>query len=120
MRLMPRSNHGMSRTGIGNDTHVSSRSWPRPNTPGTSRPQGSFGAVKPRHAAYMVAAWLGGIVVNLLNFSGYYDVALRDFGLMLAALTLWKGATLYEVSAPLHGGCSSAKRSSTVAEGSAR
>jgi hypothetical protein len=34
--------------------------------------------------------WLGGIVVNLLtnNAPQYYDIALRDFGLMLAALTL--------------------------------
>ena len=45
-------------------------------------------AIKPRYAAYIVAAWLGGIVVNLLSYSGYYDIALRDFGLMLTALTL--------------------------------
>src|ERR1043165_5119798 len=45
-------------------------------------------AVKPRYGAYLVAAWLAGIVVNLLTYSGYYDIALRDFGLMLAALTL--------------------------------
>jgi len=39
---------------------------------------------------FVVAAWLGGIVVNLLtnNPPEYYDIALRDFGLMLAALTL--------------------------------
>ena len=42
-------------------------------------------AIKPRYAAYIVAAWLGGIVVNLLSYSGYYDIALRDFGLMLAS-----------------------------------
>ena len=35
--------------------------------------------VKPRYGAYLVAAWLAGIVVNLLTYSGYYDVALRDF-----------------------------------------
>src|SRR6185312_6308051 len=45
-------------------------------------------ALKPRYAAYIVAAWLAGIIVNLLTYSGYYDVALRDFGLMLGALTL--------------------------------
>jgi uncharacterized membrane protein YphA (DoxX/SURF4 family) len=44
--------------------------------------------LKPRYGAYLVAAWLGGIIVNLLSYSGYYDIALRDFGLMLGALTL--------------------------------
>jgi len=44
----------------------------------------------PRIGAFVVAAWLGGIVVNLLtvNPPQYYDIALRDFGLMLGALTL--------------------------------
>ena len=42
--------------------------------------------LKPRYGAYIVAAWLAGIIVNLLTYSGYYDIALRDFGLMLAAL----------------------------------
>ena len=53
-------------------------------------------ALKPRYGAYVVAAWLGGIVVNLLTYSGYYDVALRDFGLMLAALTLARLASKYD------------------------
>ena len=53
-------------------------------------------AIKPRYAAYIVAAWLGGIVVNLLSYSGYYDIALRDFGLMLAALTLARLAAKYD------------------------
>jgi uncharacterized membrane protein YphA (DoxX/SURF4 family) len=46
--------------------------------------------VAPRIGAPVVAAWLGGIVINLLtnNPPEYYDIALRDFGLMLAALTL--------------------------------
>jgi hypothetical protein len=43
-----------------------------------------------------VAGWLAGIVVNLLSYSGYYDVALRDFGLMLAALTLARLASQYD------------------------
>lgn len=43
---------------------------------------------RPRFGAYLVAAWLLGIIVNLLSIHGYYDVALRDFALMLAALTL--------------------------------
>ena len=41
-------------------------------------------AIKPRYGAYLVAAWLAGIVANLFSYSGYYDIALRDFGLMLA------------------------------------
>jgi uncharacterized membrane protein YphA (DoxX/SURF4 family) len=47
-------------------------------------------AVAPRLGAFVVAGWLAGIVVNLLtnNAPQYYDIALRDFGLMLAALTL--------------------------------
>jgi uncharacterized membrane protein YphA (DoxX/SURF4 family) len=53
-------------------------------------------AVKPRYGAYLVAAWLGGIVVNLLTYSGYYDIALRDFGLMLGALTLARLASKYD------------------------
>ena len=52
--------------------------------------------LKPRYGAYIVAAWLAGIVVNLLTYSGYYDIALRDFGLMLAALTLARLASLYD------------------------
>jgi hypothetical protein len=56
-------------------------------------------AVKPRYGAYVVAAWLAGIVINLLTASGFYDIALRDFGLMLAALTLARLASVYD--APL-------------------
>ena len=57
-------------------------------------------ALKPRYGAYVVAAWLAGIVVNLLTYSGYYDIALRDFGLLLGALTLGRLAMKYD-SAPL-------------------
>ena len=53
-------------------------------------------ALKPRYGAYIVAAWLGGIVINLLTHSGYYDIALRDFGLMLGALTLARLAAVYD------------------------
>jgi hypothetical protein len=47
-------------------------------------------ALAPRVGAFVVAAWLFGIVINLAtkNAPQYYDIALRDFGLMLAALTL--------------------------------
>jgi uncharacterized membrane protein YphA (DoxX/SURF4 family) len=47
-------------------------------------------AIAPRIGAFVVAGWLAGIVVNLLtnNPPEYYDIALRDFGLMLGALAL--------------------------------
>ena len=43
---------------------------------------------KPRFFAYVVAAWLLVIILNLLKIPGYFDVALRDLGLMLGALAL--------------------------------
>jgi hypothetical protein len=52
-------------------------------------------AFAPRFGAPLVAAWLAGIIVNLLTLSGYYDVALRDFGLLLAALALARLATAF-------------------------
>jgi hypothetical protein len=52
--------------------------------------------LKPRYGAYVVALWLAGIVVNLLSYPGWYDVALRDFGLMLGALTLARLASVYD------------------------
>ena len=45
-------------------------------------------AARPRFGGYLVAAWLAGIIVNLLLQADHYDVALRDFGLLLGALTL--------------------------------
>jgi hypothetical protein len=45
-------------------------------------------AWRPRIGAYVVALWLAGIIVDLLVLGGYGDVALRDFGLLLAALAL--------------------------------
>jgi uncharacterized membrane protein YphA (DoxX/SURF4 family) len=45
-------------------------------------------ALLPRYGALLVAAWLAGIVANLLIVGDYYDVALRDFGLFVAALAL--------------------------------
>jgi hypothetical protein len=53
-------------------------------------------AVHPRLGAPVVAAWLVGIMVNLLLIPGFYDVALRDFGLFLAALALARLATTYD------------------------
>ena len=57
----------------------------------------------PRYAPYMVAGWLGGIIANLVIYSVaegghtdvYWDIALRDFGLMLAALALARLASVY-------------------------
>ena len=45
-------------------------------------------ALKPRFGSYLVAAWLAGIIVNMLIIPGFYDIALRDFGLCLGALAL--------------------------------
>src|ERR1700754_3784889 len=51
-------------------------------------------AVSPRIGGLVVAAWLAGIIVNLLLVGGYGDIALRDFGLLLGALTLSRLATM--------------------------
>jgi hypothetical protein len=53
-------------------------------------------AIKPRYGAPVVAAWLAGIILNLLTVPGFYDVALRDFGLLLGALTLARLAVSYD------------------------
>ena len=50
---------------------------------------------RPKIGAYVVAAWLLGIIGNLLLVSGFYDVALRDFGLFLAALALGRLTSAY-------------------------
>jgi hypothetical protein len=52
-------------------------------------------ATVPRFGAPLVAAWLGGIIFNLLTYSGYYDIALRDFGLLVGALALWRLSVEY-------------------------
>ena len=49
----------------------------------------------PRFGGLLVAAWLGGIILNLLLIGGYGDIALRDFGLMMGALTLSRLAFAY-------------------------
>ena len=53
-------------------------------------------ALKPRYGAYVVAAWLAGIIVNLLTYSGWYDIALRDFGLLVGAVALARLASAYD------------------------
>jgi uncharacterized membrane protein YphA (DoxX/SURF4 family) len=59
-------------------------------------------AVAPRLGAYVVAAWLAGIIVNLLSVDPprYFDIALRDFGLLLAAVTLGRLAQAFHHAAP--------------------
>lgn len=54
----------------------------------------------PRFGGYLVAAWLAGIIFNLLLIPGFYDVALRDFGLLVAALALARLATAFSPGLP--------------------
>lgn len=58
-------------------------------------------AVVPRFGGLLVAAWLAGIIVDLLTIPAFYDVALRDFGLLVAAVALARLAAKY---APARGG----------------
>ena len=57
---------------------------------------GAVTLIKPRYGAYLVAAWLGGIVINLVSYKEWYDIAVRDFGLMVGALALARLATAYD------------------------
>ena len=50
-------------------------------------------AWRPRIGSLVVAAWLAGIIINLLVLPGFFDVALRDFGLLVGALALNRLAT---------------------------
>jgi hypothetical protein len=52
--------------------------------------------LRPRFGGYLVAAWLAGIIANLLLIPGFYDIALRDFGLLLGALTLARLAVVFD------------------------
>jgi len=45
-------------------------------------------AARPSIGAYVIVAWLAGIILNLVTLGNYYDVALRDFGLLVGALAL--------------------------------
>jgi hypothetical protein len=53
-------------------------------------------AVRPKVGGYLVAAWLAGIIGNLVLLGGHYDIALRDLGLLLAALALARLATAFQ------------------------
>ena len=61
-------------------------------------------AVRPRIGGYLVAAWLAGIIANLLLLGDHADIALRDLGLLLAALSLARLATAFPRSAVRLGG----------------
>ena len=52
-------------------------------------------AVRPHVGGWVVAAWLAGIILNYLLIPGFLDIALRDFGLMVAAIALARLATLF-------------------------
>jgi hypothetical protein len=52
-------------------------------------------ALWPRFGGYLVAAWLAAIIVNLLLIGDFYDIALRDFGLLVGALALARLATAF-------------------------
>ncbi|HVU99722.1 MAG TPA: hypothetical protein VHH88_00070 [Verrucomicrobiae bacterium] len=53
-------------------------------------------AFKPKLGAFIVGLWLIGIICNLLLLGGFYDIALRDFGLCLGAFALWRLSMLYD------------------------
>lgn len=53
----------------------------------------------PRWGAYVVALWLAGIILDLLTLSGFYDVALRDFGLLVGALALGSLSRIHDAPA---------------------
>jgi hypothetical protein len=57
-------------------------------------------AIRPLLGAYVVAAWLAGIIANLLLIPGFYDVAVGDVGLLLAALALARLAATFRPTAP--------------------
>jgi hypothetical protein len=53
-------------------------------------------ALRPRFGGYLVAAWLAAIIFNLLLQADFYDIALRDFGLLLGARALARLATAFD------------------------
>ncbi|WP_308465881.1 DoxX family membrane protein [Rathayibacter soli] len=60
-------------------------------------------AFAPRWGSLLVTLWLAGIIINLLVLPGYFDVALRDFGLLVAALALWRLSVSPAARAQSHG-----------------
>ena len=83
--------------------------WVNDLTPGTAHDAmlavgvveilaGVLVAFMPRIGGYVVAAWLLGIIVNLVSMGEYLDIALRDFGLMIGALALARLASTSRAS----------------------
>lgn len=64
-------------------------------------------ALAPRFGAWLVAAWLLGIIVNLLTYPGFFDVALRDFGLLVSAVALAQLAARYSAGRHIRRGAAS-------------
>jgi hypothetical protein len=58
---------------------------------------GILAGIWPQIFGYVVAVWLWGIIVNLLTLGEYFDVALRDFGLSMGALTLARLAHAHQL-----------------------
>ncbi|MGH3365630.1 MAG: hypothetical protein ACRDOY_00295 [Nocardioidaceae bacterium] len=56
-------------------------------------------ALRPRLGGWLVAAWLAGIILNLLTIPGFYDIALRDFGLLVGAVALARLSVTYAPAA---------------------
>lgn len=52
--------------------------------------------LKPKFFAYVIAAWLAAIIINLIILGDFYDIALRDFGLLLAAVALARLSEKYD------------------------
>lgn len=52
-------------------------------------------ALMPRYGGLLVAVWLAGIIINLLTIPDFYDIALRDFGLLVGALALARLSVRY-------------------------
>jgi uncharacterized membrane protein YphA (DoxX/SURF4 family) len=53
-------------------------------------------ALKPRYAAYVVAAWLAGIMIDIFSYGKWLDVGVRDLGLLGGALVLGRLASVYD------------------------
>lgn len=66
--------------------------------------------VIPRFGGLLIAAWLAGIIISLLLVGGYGDIVLRDFGLLLGALTLFRLAGADSVDSPDRGAVESVDR----------
>ena len=67
-------------------------------------------ALRPRLGAYVVAGWLLAIILNLLLIPGFFDIALRDFGLCLGAIALGRLSAQYASGHGQNSSCNSSLR----------